>query len=252
MFGKLSRPGGQPCPAPTHPTERRGRRRVALAATALGALTSLFSPCAARATTVGYLYTDENDATNSVAAFNVDNGEAQDAPSPVDFIGPGEFKLGLEVLGAGAVKFGFPLVKAAGAKLAAAGSGFVGKAAGEGPVIFKAPLDATVEELSQLRGYVDGSNEALSLGKLSQTGRAPTTALERQASRAAAAERNRAAVSGTPYQGHVAHVPDTTWTNNPIPHKWMDMSPRLNSSLGAQSRRYPLGFKPTQFTIEGD
>jgi hypothetical protein len=177
-----------------------------------------------------------------VATFNLDNGEATEALSPADFIGPGEIKLGAEALGLAALKFGLPLAKAAAAKLAAAAPGIVGKAASEGSVVFKAPLDATLEELSQLRGYVDGSNEALGMGKLSPTGRVSTKTLEGQANRAATAERNRAAAKGTPYQGNVAHVPDTTWTNNPIPHKWMDMSPRLNSSLGAQSRRYPLGY----------
>src|SRR5262249_26772585 len=104
----------------------------------------------------------------------------------------------------------------------------------------------------QLKAFIEGANEAHSLGVLSPTGRIPTKMLKRRATQAAAAERARAAAAGSPYQGVAAHVPDTTWTGNPVPHKWMDMTPRLNSSLGAQAKRYPHGYKPTKFTLEGE
>jgi hypothetical protein len=66
------------------------------------------------------------------------------------------------------------------------------------------------------------------------------------------AERMEAAENGTPYKDHAGHVPDKTWTGDPNPYKWLDMSPRLNASLGAQARRYPLGYKPTEFKAGDD
>jgi hypothetical protein len=120
-----------------------------------------------------------------------------------------------------------------------------------GPVVFRAPPGASAEEIAQLQEYVQGSNEALAAGKLSPTGRVSTAGdLRTDASVAASQERTRAAAQGVPYQGHVGHVPDTTWTGNPQPHKWLDLTPRLNSSLGGQAAHYPLGYKPTGFAVE--
>lgn len=117
-----------------------------------------------------------------------------------------------------------------------------------GPVLFKAPPGATAEEIAQLQAYIDGANKALDAGYLSPTGRVSTKGmLSDDAQLAAAAERARAAANGTPYQGFAGHVPDTTWTGNPEPFSWLDMTPRLNSSLGGQARHYPIGYKPTLF-----
>ncbi|WP_211473823.1 LysM peptidoglycan-binding domain-containing protein [Collimonas humicola] len=120
-----------------------------------------------------------------------------------------------------------------------------------GPVVFRAPPGATAEEIAQVRAYVDGSNEALQAGQLSPTGRVSTGGeLRTDASLAAAQERARAAADGVPYEGHAGHVPDTTWTGNPQPYSWLDLAPRVNSSLGGQAPKYPVGYKPTEFIFE--
>ena len=121
-----------------------------------------------------------------------------------------------------------------------------------GPVVFKLPrAGATAEEIAQMQAYVDGSNEALRAGYLSPSGRVSTTGeLRTDASLTAAQERARAAAAGASYQGHAGHVPDTTWTNNPVPYSWLDLSPSVNSSLGSQAKRYPIGYKPTEFILE--
>ncbi len=120
-----------------------------------------------------------------------------------------------------------------------------------GPVVFKAPPNATPEQLAQFRAYVDGSNEALAAGYISPTGRVSTAGeLRIDASLSAAEERAAAVEAGTPYQGHVGHVPDTTWTGMPTPYAWLDLDPVVNSSLGAQARWYPIGYKPTGFIFK--
>lgn len=121
-----------------------------------------------------------------------------------------------------------------------------------GPVVFRAPPGATAEEIAQVQAYVEGSNAALEAGALSPTGRVSTAgALRSEASAAAAEERARAAAAGTPYTGHAGHVPDTTWTGTAQPHTWLDLLPRVNSSLGGQATRYPVGYRPTEFIFEG-
>jgi hypothetical protein len=120
-----------------------------------------------------------------------------------------------------------------------------------GPVIFSIPDWATPVEVDQFTAYVKGANEAGAAGALSSIGRVPTKgALRDEASQAARAERARAEAAGTPYQGHAGHVPDTTWTGNPNPHSWMDLSGRVNSSLGAQALRYPVGHKAQIFLLK--
>ncbi len=122
-----------------------------------------------------------------------------------------------------------------------------------GPVEFTAPEGATPAQIQQFRDYVNGCNDALCAGALSDTGRVSTKGeLRRQASRDAAAERRRAAAEGNPYQQgqHAGHVPDTTWTGNPQPFKYMSLDELVNSSLGGQAGRYPLGHKPTEFLFK--
>ncbi len=103
-----------------------------------------------------------------------------------------------------------------------------------------------------MQAYVDGANEAQLAQALSPTGRVSTAgALRDAADTAAAAERVRAAAAGTPYgQMNAGHVPDTTWTGTPQPHSWLPLSPRVNSSLGSQAARYPIGYKPTGFYLD--
>lgn len=117
-----------------------------------------------------------------------------------------------------------------------------------GPVVFYDPkAGATPEQQAQIQAYVDGSNDARRDGYLAPNGRVSTTGqLRDDASAAAAAER----ASGT-YRGHAGHVPDTTWTGVPDPHSWQDLDPAINQSLGGQSRRYPVGYQPTEFIYGG-
>ena len=60
-----------------------------------------------------------------------------------------------------------------------------------------------------------------------------------------------AGLQGRPYQGVVGHGPDTTWTGKAEGYRWLDQNYRVNSSLGGQSTRYPIGFKPTGFVLNG-
>ena len=122
-----------------------------------------------------------------------------------------------------------------------------------GKVEFKAPPDATAEEIEQVKQYVAGCNKALAAGALSKTGRVSTKGrLRRQASRSALRERKTAIREGRPYSGQAGHVPDTTWTNNPEPFSWLDLDERVNTSLGAQSKKYSVGYKPTEFVYKED
>jgi len=118
-----------------------------------------------------------------------------------------------------------------------------------GPVTFKAPPDASPAEVQQVRDYVDGCNRALDADGLSETGRVSTEgSLSRAAVKAAKAER---ALHPDLYKGKaVGHVPDTTWTADPIPHEWQAMSKRVNGSLGGQAGWYPIGYKPTEFRFD--
>ncbi|WP_207484441.1 hypothetical protein [Microbacterium sp. SD291] len=117
-----------------------------------------------------------------------------------------------------------------------------------GPVVFYDPRKgATPEQQAQINAYVDGSNDALNDGYLAPNGRVSTAGqLRDDASAAAAAER-----AGGAYSGHAGHVPDTTWTGRPDPHSWLDLDPSVNTSLGSQSLRYPIGYQPTEFVYGG-
>ena len=118
-----------------------------------------------------------------------------------------------------------------------------------GTVYVNPPPNATAAQLQQIQAYVNGANQAVDQGLL-MNGRVSTAgALREQASAAAQAERAAAAATGTPYQGQVGHVPDTTWTGTPQPLSWLDLEPRVNMSIGGQANGYPLGFVPTGFQV---
>jgi RHS repeat-associated protein len=124
---------------------------------------------------------------------------------------------------------------------------------GDGPVEFRPPPGATPEQVQQAMEYCRICNEALEEGAVSPTGRVSTQGqLRADASRAAAAERTRAANAGTPYQGHAGHVPDTTWTGVPEPYRWLDLDSAVNLSLGGQAAKYPVGYRPTEFILRVD
>lgn len=152
--------------------------------------------------------------------------------------------LGIATAGAGAVD----AAAADGLEELAVATTDAAETGASGPVTFRPPPGATAEEVAQTRAYVEGCNAALCAGELSPTGRVSTQgALRADASRAAAAERARGAAGGTPYSGHAGHVPDTTWTGSATPPSWMDLTPRVNTSLGGQAVQYPVGYRPTIF-----
>jgi RHS repeat-associated protein len=117
------------------------------------------------------------------------------------------------------------------------------------PVIFNPPTtDLSLTAMDQTILYVQVANVELKLGLLSPTGRVPTLGpLRAAASAAARVERARADAAGTPYSGVVGHGIDTTWTGQAVPPVWLDQRPAVNGSLGGQSRRYPIGYKPQCF-----
>ena len=139
----------------------------------------------------------------------------------------------------------------------AAAEGAVGRSVGamardpmSGPVDFEISPSWTPEQIAHGKAAVESANRALRSGGLSPTGRVSTKGrLRRQATREAAAERNRAEAAGQSYRGVAGHGPDTTWTGKPKPPEWQDEDWIVNSSLGAQARRYPLGYKPTEFIL---
>ena len=117
-----------------------------------------------------------------------------------------------------------------------------------GPVVFYPPKNATAAELKELDDYVAGCNRALEAGALSKTGRVATTKSSLAQEAKAAAAREKKAHPELYSGGKVAgHVPDTGWGRGPEPHEWQPMSPKVNSSLGGQNNRYPVGYKPTIF-----
>lgn len=121
---------------------------------------------------------------------------------------------------------------------------------GTGPVFFNPPPNATSAEIAQVKAYIDGANEALLADVLSPTGRVATAGkISQQGSREAALERARAADAGSPYIGQAGHVPDKTWSGTNPPFSWLDLSPRVNASLGSQAKNYPIGYKPYVFVI---
>lgn len=121
---------------------------------------------------------------------------------------------------------------------------------GDGPVEFHVPEGATPDEVAQFHDYVNRSNQYLADGSLSDRGRVSTAGeISREARREARLERLRAEGAGTPYQGVVAHVPDSTWVGQGKPPGWGDYTSRVNSSLAGQVNRYPVGHNPTIFIV---
>ncbi|HEY9101092.1 JAB domain-containing protein [Chitinimonas sp.] len=121
-----------------------------------------------------------------------------------------------------------------------------------GVVKIRALKNATPEQIRQVMAFVAACNDALLAGALSPTGRVSTLGkLRRAASWKAFKERMAAKLAGRPYTGVVGHVPDTTWMGIAQPYSWMDLDSRVNSSIGAQVRRYAIGYKPTMFVFDG-
>ncbi|MEU5874212.1 hypothetical protein AB0A73_21980 [Glycomyces sp. NPDC047369] len=128
-----------------------------------------------------------------------------------------------------------------------------------GPVIFSIPrrLDGklSTEHRRQAQEYIDAGNQALRDGKLSASGRVrpsqdPT--LKNEKEMAARRERDRAEAAGEPYGDLVAaHLPDTTWAGTAQPPGgWGRHDEVINSSLGSQSDKYPVGYKPNGFHLD--
>ncbi|MEV0356381.1 hypothetical protein AB0H71_09990 [Nocardia sp. NPDC050697] len=124
---------------------------------------------------------------------------------------------------------------------------------GSGPVRFRLPANATPAEIAQAIEYRDHANAALASGALSPVGRVATTrTFESVKNSITRAERRRAAAAGNPYGADVAaHLPDSTWLGVPTPPAWGRHTRRINNVLGSQSGKYPIGYHPTMFEIEG-
>ena len=122
----------------------------------------------------------------------------------------------------------------------------------DGPVIFSAPSKgATPNETGQAQEYADAANRARREGRISSRKKLDFSAIKAK-DRAALQERKRAEAEGKPYGDDVAaHLPDTTWggDGNPI-EGWGRHTKGVNSSLGAQSAKYPVGYRPTEFMLD--
>lgn len=162
------------------------------------------------------------------------------------------FGEGMRAMGAGERELGGAATGAdtgaeAGAERQAADAA-AGDRAMSGPVEFSNHEGASPEQMAQYQRYVEVGNEARDAGALSRTGRVSTNGgLGQAATRAARVERLAGARAGSPYVGVVGHGPDTTWTGNPVAFKWLDLDPKVNSSLAGQVNRYSVGYRPTEF-----
>lgn len=120
----------------------------------------------------------------------------------------------------------------------------------KGPADFKFLPNAEPLQKAEAHAYVGTANHAHRIGALSPKGRVSTKGpLGVAGSKAAAGERAGGAARGVPYRDVVGHGPDTTWTGKAVPPVWLDQSRSVNSSLGAQAAHYPLGYRPTGFTV---
>jgi hypothetical protein len=115
----------------------------------------------------------------------------------------------------------------------------------------------TPEHQRQVQEYIDAANQALTDGKLSGKGRVRPSRdpkLKNAKDAAAAKERARAEAAGTPYGDKVAaHLPDTTWSGTADPPGgWGRHDATINASLGSQSDKYPEGYQPERFELDGN
>ncbi|WP_455569190.1 LamG-like jellyroll fold domain-containing protein [Streptomyces lavendulae] len=130
-----------------------------------------------------------------------------------------------------------------------------------GPVCFRAPSNATQDQISELKDHIAALNDKK--GYLSATGRVlpsrvdilhngKMTTLSKVANSIKKDHIN--AMEGTPYeyQGKVAgHLPDTTWSAKQQPYCWHQQDTKVNSLVGAYSNKYQVGYKPTGFYYAG-
>lgn len=147
-------------------------------------------------------------------------------------------------------------VQVAGASVLVHNSGGAGplictvRPATDGPVEIRVPDWATPEHERQFAEYVKLCNAALCRRQLNPKGRVSTAGqIRKDAERAAAKERKRAAAAGTPYKGVAGHAPDAAWIGRGQPPYWIDMAKRVNSSLSGQIGRYPVGYRPSIFVL---
>ncbi|MFT3921020.1 MAG: toxin TcdB middle/C-terminal domain-containing protein [Myxococcales bacterium] len=117
------------------------------------------------------------------------------------------------------------------------------------PVVLHPPTtDTSAEAVYETQLYIWFGREEVRLGLLSPTGRVSTKGkLGTEKKNATEREKRRAARAGTPYKGQASHMIDTTWTGSAEPPAWYDMIPAVNLSLGSQSEKYPLKYKPDCF-----
>ena len=116
-----------------------------------------------------------------------------------------------------------------------------------GPLYAFPVKNPTAAEVLATQDYAEAAQEALDNGGFNDGGRVSVDdPLRVAADRAIDAERRAAAAEGRYYSGVVGHVPDTTWGGRGEPYSWMDLPGSVNSSLGSQATRYPVGYQATK------
>ncbi|MFF3503172.1 LamG-like jellyroll fold domain-containing protein [Streptomyces sp. NPDC003247] len=138
-----------------------------------------------------------------------------------------------------------------------------------GIVCFRAPSGATAAQIDELKDHIAALNAIP--GYLSPTGRVspgdpavsfgtqqkyPSKSVTLGMAAEAYKELHVKEVQGTAYEysgsGKVAgHLPDTTWSGKWVPYCWHQQDGRVNSLVGAYSRKYQVGYQPTGFYYAG-
>ncbi len=122
-------------------------------------------------------------------------------------------------------------------------------AAMSGEVVYRPNATMSAADREAMDRATQAFQASLEAGHMHPDGRRPTKGpLRDSADRAAARERRRAIRDEEPYVGAAGHNPDTTWSGEAEPPGgWIDVPHSVNSSMGAQSQRYPIGYRPTGF-----
>jgi RHS repeat-associated protein len=109
-----------------------------------------------------------------------------------------------------------------------------------GPPFGSPSPDAAADSREYVR-RVNAARRSLTLVRQTTSGH-----MERQRQAATRAARRRMGCSSWQQAGH---VPDVLWTGqvNPPAARWFCMSAQANTSVGAQQRQYPIGWRPTGF-----
>lgn len=119
-----------------------------------------------------------------------------------------------------------------------------------GPVHFRLSSHLPDDLKAEAQHFVRLHNRELYKGNVIR--RVSTKGMSKESAAARKAEKLAGFNRGTPYKGDVGHVIDTTWSGKADTGEWMDQTPHINRSIGAQSGKYPLNYRSTGFTLEFD